>query len=117
MIRYLLVLAVLVALLVPRTSEAYSLSCNDIAAGVRSGDDRLLYTAVGYGIGAVDFLAGLQCFVRAPQCNCVANLITNRPGDYGTAFGQEIVACINRGEGNTPGFGPALRAARQFCPF
>jgi len=115
--RYLLALVFLVALGAPRAAEAYSFTCNNIVAAAQSGDDRLLYSAVGYGIGVVDFLAGLQCFVQNPYCTCLANLVSNRPGDFGEAYGQEVTACINRGEGNTPGFGPALRAARQFCPW
>jgi len=99
------------------TADAYSYSCTQAANLIRSGTDANLYTIVGYGIGTIDFLAGLQCFVRGSACGCLSGLISSRPADYGEAHGQEIAACISRGEGTSPTFGPALRAARRFCNF
>jgi hypothetical protein len=115
--RFVVALVLLVVVALPRNASAYSFSCFDAANLVRSGTDTNVYTVVGYGIGVVDFLAGLQCFVGASACGCLSGLVSSRPGEYGEAYGQEIAACINRGEGNSPTFGPALRAARRFCSF
>jgi hypothetical protein len=115
--RIIVAVALLLAVACPRTASAYSFTCNQAANLVRSGTDANVYTIVGYGIGVVDFLAGLQCFVGASACDCLSGLVSSRPAAYGEAYGQEIAACINRGEGNSPTFGPALRAARRFCSF
>lgn len=115
--RIIVAVALLLTVALPRTASAYSFSCNQAASLIRSGTNTNVYTIVGYGIGVVDFLAGLQCFVGGSACDCLSGLVSGRPADYGEAYGQEIVACINRGEGNSPTFGPALRAARRFCSF
>lgn len=101
----------------PSTVHAYAFSCTEAANLVRFGDDSDTAVIAGYGIGAIDFLAGLQCFVRGSACNCLSNLVVSRPRDFGEAYGQELAACVNRGEGSSPTFGPALRAARRFCSF
>lgn len=117
MTKLILAVALLVLVAAPRTAGAYAFSCTEAANLVRFGDDNDTAVIVGYGIGAIDLLAGLQCFVRGSACGCLSNLVVSRPRDFGEAYGQELAACVSRGEGSSPTFGPALRAARRFCSF
>jgi len=118
MIRRIFVLVAAAAMLAsPQIARGYSLTCFEAAQAVTSNDDLLIGSAVGYALGSTDLLAGLQCYVGRSSCNCLANLPRNRPEDFGGAVGQELAACINRGDGNSPAFGPVLAAAKRFCSF
>ena len=107
----------LLILATPAPARAYTASCNQLIATVLSSDPFEQGISPGYAFGVADFLAGLQCYVRSPWCNCLQNVIVNNAQAVGSAFGTELRACVARGEGNSPGFGPMLRAIRQFCPW
>ena len=98
-------------------AHAYGMTCNEFAAAVTSGDAQLQGLAVGYVVGAIDYLAGLICFVGNSQCGCLQNLVKGNPSGVGNAVGTQVGNCITSGNGDQAAFGPVSRAARQSCPF
>jgi len=115
--RNLILLAAAAALSLPASAHGYALSCREAAAAVTSNDRLVQGSVVGYALGSTDLLAGLQCYVGRPSCSCLSNVARNRPEDFGRAVGEELAACINSGQGNSPSFGPVLAAAKRLCPF
>lgn len=113
----LVLIALLLVVIAPAPARAYTASCSALYATVLSDDPFQNGISPGYAFGVADFLAGLQCFVGNPQCECLKNVVRNNAQAVGTAFGNEIRACISRGEGDTPAFGAMLRALRPFCPW
>lgn len=114
MIRNLLI-ALALMISVPSIAYPYAYTCSEAAFYGVNGTPQTQGAIVGHAFGVVDFLAGLQCYVGNPQCSCLANLITNRAGDFGGEYGRLLAQCIRNGEGDSPVFGVVLRAARTFC--
>jgi len=112
-----LVASIALLFVIASPAGAYTVTCSALNRTVLSNDPFEQGIAPGYAFGVVDFLAGLQCFVRSPSCDCLQNVVRNDASAFGAASGVEIRACIARGEGNSPAFGAILRAVRQFCPW
>lgn len=93
-------------------AQAYNLTCGTFRNFVLSGNDQLLGFATGHAIGVIDELAALLCFVRHPQCNCLRGILDRDAAGIGRAVGNQVAAC----PANDGAFGPATRAAQQFCP-
>ncbi len=111
------ILALALVLLVPSRAHSYAYTCDEAAFYGANGSPSTQGAIVGHAFGVVDFLAGLQCFVGNPQCSCLSNLVSDRPGDFGGEYGRQLAQCVRNGQGSDPVFGVVLRAARTFCPW
>lgn len=117
MIRMLTLAAVLALVAIPTRAFSYAYTCDEAAFYLENGTSQSQGAVIGHSFGVIDLLAGLQCYVGNPQCSCLANLVTNRPGDLGGEYGRRLRQCINAGQGNNPVFGVVMNTARAFCPW
>lgn len=111
MIRRLVLAAAFLVL--PVSAQAYSFTCNQVAAAANASD--LTFGAVvGHAWGSADVLAGLLCIVGSPKCYCLSNIVDLHNEAFARAYADEIIRCRNV-DGNAAAFAPAMRAAQAVC--
>jgi len=114
--RFLFVAPFILALALARPARAYTVSCSDFVSLATSTDPQANGEAAGYVAGAIDFLAGLLCFVGSPQCQCVQNLVVTQANALSSAIVTHVDQCIAV-DGTQAAFGSISRGAHDLCPF
>lgn len=109
------VIALAFVLIGATTAHAYTLTCNEYRSLVLSGDPAAAYVTSGYASGAVDFYAGLACFVGQSNCECLQNVFVRQPSALGGEVARQISRYIANGNGNSSAWAPMVDAARVIC--